>query len=152
MVAVAEPDFVASACEIALMVTVGGTGTILGAVYVTGFALTLFSVPQAFPLHPSPESVHVTAGFELLETVAVNWAFCPARTFAVDGVIVTRIEGEVIVTKAEPDLLGSACEMALTMTVEDDGTFCGAVKIPFALIVPCAASPPVTSFTCQVTL
>jgi hypothetical protein len=55
------------------------------------------------------------------------------------------------VTAAEADLLGSAFEIAVTVTVAGEGTVVGAVYTPLVSIVPVAAAPPVTPLTCQVT-
>src|SRR5271155_4900357 len=56
-----------------------------------------------------------------------------------------------MVTVAEADLVVSACEMAVTVTVAGLGTAAGAVKTPDVEIVPVVVFPPVTPFTCQVT-
>ncbi|HLK05298.1 MAG TPA: hypothetical protein VKT53_12730 [Candidatus Acidoferrum sp.] len=54
------------------------------------------------------------------------------------------------VTLVESDFAASACEIAATLIVVV-GTAAGAVYRPPALIVPVAAPPPVTPFTCHVT-
>src|SRR5512134_3941492 len=56
-VTVAATDFVVSACAVAATVTVGGTGTMEGAVY-SPVALT---VPHAAPVQPAPVTAQVTA-------------------------------------------------------------------------------------------
>jgi hypothetical protein len=57
---VAVPVLVPSAMEVAVSLTVD-PGTLAGGdVYVTGFAVVLLSVPHPLPLHPVPESDHVT--------------------------------------------------------------------------------------------
>lgn len=75
-VIVAIPVLDVSATDTAVSVTVDGLGTEDGAEYVTGVpeALELaLSVPQLAPLHPVPESAHVTPLFwGSLLTVAVN--------------------------------------------------------------------------------
>jgi hypothetical protein len=57
----------------------------------------------------------------------------------------------LIVTLAESDFVGSATEIAVTVTVGGTGTLLGAVYRPFVSIVPTVLFPPVTPFTCQVT-
>jgi hypothetical protein len=57
----------------------------------------------------------------------------------------------VIVTVAEADLVVSACDTALTVTVAGLGTLAGAVYRPAELMVPTVASPPATSLTLQLT-
>jgi hypothetical protein len=75
-VIVALEDFVVSATEVAVRVTVAGLGTFAGPVYVIGVPEALVavdSVPQAAPLHPAPESAQLTPLFaESFVTVAVN--------------------------------------------------------------------------------
>ena len=55
------------------------------------------------------------------------------------------------VTALLPDAEASAELTARTVTVLELGTVAGAVYMPDALIVPVAALPPATPFTCQVT-
>jgi len=57
----------------------------------------------------------------------------------------------VSVTFAVADLVGSATDTALTVTVAGEGTVLGAVYNPVVDTVPAVALPPVTPFTCQVT-
>src|SRR5256885_3430194 len=57
----------------------------------------------------------------------------------------------VMVTCAEADFVGSACDTAVTATVAGFGTTAGAVYRPKLDIVPTVALPPVTPLTCQVT-
>jgi hypothetical protein len=69
------------------------------------------------------------------------------------GATVTVIAcGDDIVTVADPDLVVSATETAVTVTAAGLGTAAGAVYSPVALIVPTVAFPPVTPFTCHITL
>src|SRR6266852_5386873 len=56
-----------------------------------------------------------------------------------------------IVTAAKADLVVSAWETAVTVTVAGLGAAAGAVYKPAAVIVPTVAFPPVTPFTCHVT-
>ena len=55
------------------------------------------------------------------------------------------------VTALPPEASESAALMALTVTMFGFGKLTGAVKTPADVIVPAAALPPVTPFTCQVT-
>ena len=55
------------------------------------------------------------------------------------------------VTALLPDAAASAELTALTVTVLELGTVAGAVYTPVELIVPVAALPPATPFTCHVT-
>jgi hypothetical protein len=53
------------------------------------------------------------------------------------------VADETTVTVAEPDLVGSACEVAITVTFAGFGTIAGAVYTPADEIVPLLA-PPLT--------
>ena len=112
------------------------------------------SVPQAVPVHPAPDSVHVTPLFcASFCTVAVTFCVLPGCRETVVGDNVTEMAGvvEVIVTCATSKTAGLATATAATVTVAGDGTAAGAVYIPVASMVPCLASPPATPSTCQVT-
>ena len=52
-------DFVASATDVAVNLTVDGLGTDAGAVYVTEFIFALVSEPQLVPEQPLPERLQV---------------------------------------------------------------------------------------------
>jgi hypothetical protein len=67
-----EPDFVGSACEVAVTVTNAGFGTAAGAVYNPEVEM----VPSAAP----PTTIQVTEVFVVPVTVAVNCAFWPVAT------------------------------------------------------------------------
>ena len=111
---------VLSAWLVAVTVTDAGDGTAEGAVY-RPFAI----VPQAEPVQPAPESVQLTAVLLVPPTVAVNgWA---RVTFTLAAVGATPIVTGVMVTVAAPDLLGSSCEVAVTVTVLGLGALVGAV-------------------------
>ena len=94
-VTVVDADFVASAMEVAVTVTVAGEGTVIGAVYVTGPADALDAgdtLPQAAPEHPAPLTVQLTPLLaESFATVAVSVCVCPACTIADAGVTLTAI-------------------------------------------------------------
>jgi hypothetical protein len=92
-VIVADADFVGSATEVAVSVTVGGAGTTAGAMYVPipGPAVAP-NVPQAAPEQPAPESDHVTLAFwTSFWTVELKPEVDPVATVAVGGATVTEI-------------------------------------------------------------
>lgn len=60
----ATADFVPSATDVAVSVTLAGFGTTVGALYVTEVVAEFVSVPHAAPEHPAPESPQVTPLFE----------------------------------------------------------------------------------------
>jgi hypothetical protein len=94
-VIVAFADLVESSTAVAVSVTVGGFGTAAGAVYVTGTPdaeLAPDSLPQAAPMQPDPESVHVVPSFfGSLVTLALKLAVWLACTVAEPGPNVTAI-------------------------------------------------------------
>ena len=94
-VIIAAADFVLSATDVAVIVTVAGAGTLGGAVYVTAVPealVMLESAPHVAPLQPAPESAHVTPLLELsLVTVAVKACGCPACTDELVGETLTEI-------------------------------------------------------------
>jgi hypothetical protein len=59
-VIMAAADFVPSATEVAVRVTVAGLGTLDGAVYVMAPPEVGESVPHALPLQLVPDKLHVT--------------------------------------------------------------------------------------------
>jgi hypothetical protein len=132
-VIVAEADFVVSATDVAVSVTVGGVGTFAGAVYVIATPEPLDAadnVPHVAPLQPAPESAHVTpllAGS--LVTVAVNGCAAPTCTLAVVGATVTLIGngGAVKVIVTEADFVVSSTDFAVTVTEGGVGRLAGAV-------------------------
>jgi hypothetical protein len=67
-VAVADPDFVVSACDTAVTVTVAGLGTTEGAVYSPAVEI----VPTVEFPPATPFTCQVTAVLEVPVTVAVN--------------------------------------------------------------------------------
>lgn len=83
-------------------------------------------VPHAAPLQPALEIVQVTAWLAVPVTVALNCCWAPTVTLAEDGETETAT-ARMIVTLAEADLLASACEVAVTVTVAGFGTDAGAV-------------------------
>lgn len=131
MVTVADADFVGSASDVTVTVATAGLGTAPGPVYRPVGEM----VPHALPEHPLPLTLQLTAVFVVLTTVAVNcWVF-PATTCAVWGnrVITT---GRTTVTVALADFVGSATEVAVTITCAELGTAAGAAYKPLGEIVP----------------
>jgi len=123
IVTVVLPDFVPSATETAVTVTVAGEGTAEGAVK-SPLALI---VPCVESPPVTPFTCQVTAVLEVFVTVAVNCCVAPVCTVGVSGPIVTTIGGGgVTVTVAVSDFVLSATEVAFTVTVPL-GTVAGAV-------------------------
>jgi hypothetical protein len=88
-VTVAALAFVASACEVAVTVTVSPVGTFAGAVYMPDE----FIVPTLPALAEALLTCHVTAVFVVPETVAVNCCVLLVVTLAVAGATCTEISG-----------------------------------------------------------
>ena len=95
----------------------------------------LVIVPQAAPAHPVPETLQFTAVFVVPVTVAVNLWRPPVATFAEAGETETAT-GSTTVTVVEADLLVSATEVAVTVTVGGIGTEAGAVYRPALVMLP----------------
>ena len=121
-VTVAVADFAVSAADVAVTNTCAGVGTVDGAVYRPVEDTT----PQAAPLQPDPLTLQVTAVFVVFRTVAWNCCCDPAFTVAESGEMLTET-GKVTVTEADPDLEGSATDVALTVTWARAGRVAGAV-------------------------
>ena len=85
------PDFVVSALEVAVIVTVLlGAGIACGATYVAVVDVKSGRVPQAVPEQLGPERLHVTpAPFWSFATVAVNVCLVPIVTCGTAGLITT---------------------------------------------------------------
>ena len=131
-VIVAVPFFVPSVTEVAVNVTLAGTGTLLGAVYVIAAPEALEvadKVPHVAPLQPVPESVQVTPLFcESFVTVAVKFCVSPVCTLGLVGATLTEITGAAVtVIVAVPCFVPSATEVAVSVTVAGLGTLAGAV-------------------------
>ena len=130
IVTVLDTDFVVSAVEVALMVTVFPVGTVAGAVYTVAAPLAVWTglnEPQA-----------------TLPQVTVQSAPLPAGSFEMEAVIlavllITKLDGGAIVNDTEitsavmvtglafADLVASAVEVAVMVTVLPEGTLAGAV-------------------------
>ena len=102
---------------------------------------------QRSTLYPVTPTLSVDA-VQLSATVVLETPVTVSPLGALGAVVSA---GAVSVTTAEPDLVGSASETAVTVTVAGFGAAVGAVYIPEAEIVPVAAEPPAVPFTCQVT-
>jgi hypothetical protein len=133
-VIVAVPFFVPSVTEVAVSVTLAGTGTLLGAVYVIAAPEALEGadkVPHVAPLQPVPESAQVTPLFcESFVTVAVKFCVSPVCTLALVGATLTEITGAAVtVIVAVLCFVPSATEVAVNVTVAGLGTLAGAVYV-----------------------
>src|ERR1019366_1561302 len=124
----------------------GGLGTWPGAVYKPAALI----VPQAVPEQPVPLILQVTLVLLLPVTVALNCACCPVVSCAVVGETETTIL-TAIITVAEPERVGSAWEVALTVTLEGAGCVDGAVYSPLCDTVPQDAPPHPIPLTPPVT-
>jgi hypothetical protein len=77
-VTVDDFDWLVSATEVAVTVTVKGVESGVGALYVAAVVVTWVKVPQVLPMHPGPEALQVTPRLlESLATVAVKLTVCP---------------------------------------------------------------------------
>jgi len=94
-VTVADADFVASACEVAVTFTCGGFGTVAGAVYMPELVI----VPPDAP----PATLQVTAVFDAPVTVAVNCSVFPMPTLVAGGATETSTVGVLFDVAAQPD-------------------------------------------------
>jgi hypothetical protein len=128
-VTVAKADLLASACEVAVTLTVAGVGTEPGAVYKPAALM----VPHPAPLQP--DRLQVTAVFVVPVTVALNCCLAPVTTFGAVGEIETATGGNTV-TVTEADTSGFACEVAVTETVGGAGTEPGAVYSPAVVMLP----------------
>ena len=121
--------------EKALRVMLAGEGTRAGAVYVmaTPDALDVAdSVPQVLSPQLAPKSVQVTPWFFVsFCTVAVKFRLLLIETLAdVGDTVTTMAPGRAVtVIVAAADLVPSATEVAVRVTVAGDGTFAGAVYV-----------------------
>lgn len=93
------------------------------------------TTPQADPLQPAPVTVQLTAVFDVFVTVAVN-CFCSPAGMVADVGEIDMATASVTVTSAVPDFVGSADEVAFTVTCGGTGTERGGAYRPVALMVP----------------
>jgi hypothetical protein len=108
-VMVAIANFVASSTEVAVSVTVGGFGTAAGAVYITAAPGAVFapdSEPQAAPVQPGPDRVHVVPSFfGSFKTVAVKlapWLVCSVAVVGVSATDTLFTTGAGLVEEPPP--------------------------------------------------
>src|ERR671924_404593 len=99
-------------------------------------------VPFAAP----PATLQVTAVFVVPVTVAVNCCGCPTGTLTAEGETDTLTFCRTV-TVAEADFVGSAAEVAVTVTWGGAGGVEGAVKRPVVPIVPFSAPPATLQVT-----
>jgi hypothetical protein len=126
-----------SATDVAVAVTDAGEGRFAGAVYVIAAPETLEAadkVPHAAPLQPAPFNVQLTPLFcTSFCTVAVRACECPVCTETVAGLTATAITGGGAVLDSVIDttalLALSATDVAVAVTVAEEGKFAGAVYI-----------------------
>jgi hypothetical protein len=136
-VTVAVPLRVGSATEVAVTVTVAGAGALAGAVYNPLVEI----VPQEAPLHPVPDTVHITPLFcASLLTVAANCIVFVTFTEAVVGDTLTATAAEVNLIVVVALLVASAIEVAVRVTAAGDGTTAGALYVT-ALVVAADSVP-----------
>ena len=115
-------------------------------------AAVTWSVPQAVPAQPAPESCHCIArlGFESCtgENVAVKRELEPGA--ALEGPLIVSVKLLVMRIEAAARFAGSAELCAVSVTIAGEGRICGAVKCPPLSTVPqpLPAQPaPETAYT-----
>src|SRR5882672_8368200 len=130
-----------SRTDLAVNVTVGLTGTVAGAAYVTVVAVCPESAPQAgAQLLPDWDRAQVTPWLAgSLATDAVNCCVAETLSEALVGEIVTDT-GDVTVMVALALLLVSRTDLAVNVTVGLTGTVAGAVYV--TVVVVCPESAP----------
>lgn len=117
-----------SATLVAITETDAAAGGTAGAVYVAASGPVTLSVPTvAFP-PLMPFTLHVTAELPVPTplTVAVKFAVPPGTMLAEAGTMLTTMP-LWICTVADPLACGSACVVAVTVTIETEGVISGAV-------------------------
>jgi len=147
-VTIALADFVESAVEIAVTVTVIEDVT-NGAAYSPVAEI----VPTCELPPPTPFTCHCTAVLVEPVTVAVNCCVTPEAIAAVLGeteIVTAGCPLALMVTVALADLLPSAAGIAVTVTVMSE-LVTGAWYVPLLEIVPTWALPPLMPFTCHCT-
>ena len=117
----ADADLLGSDTLAAVIVTVAGDGAVAGTVYSPVEEI----VPQVAPLQPVPDSVQVTAVFDVPVTEAANCCVVPTVVDTLAGVTATTITGTII-RFADADLVGSTTLVAITLTLAGVGATDGA--------------------------
>ena len=130
MAILAEADLVGSVTDVAVKVILPPVGIAAGAVYVV-CTLARVVVGLTEPHTVAPQvTVHVTSGFAEVSfaTVAMgeNWALT-CKEAGGERMLTEIGSGGTIVICAETDLLVSATEVAVTVTVAPVGIAAGAV-------------------------
>lgn len=82
--------------------------------------------PQAGPVQLVPDTLQVTAVFDVPTTDAVNCCVAPVVRETLVGVIVTTVAGTTV-TSAVADLVGSTTLVTTTFTIAVDGATSGPV-------------------------
>jgi len=127
MVRVAAADFLASATDVAVTITVDGLGTAAGAVYVIATPLAELvadRVPQVAPEQPSLQVTPALLGS--LVSVAVSCCGPFTSTRPAVGVRLTTMS-DVMVTVAAANRVLSVTEVAVMVTLAGLGQVAGAV-------------------------
>ena len=142
-----EATWLESATDVAEIVTVDMLVPLAGAVYRP--ELEMVPIALGPPLLKSVK-VQVTPMLLVFCSVAVNCCVPPKVTTGETGE--TEIAtGGMMVTVAEADFVGSATEMAVTVTGLALGSCVGGEYSPPEVIIPLAELPPAIPFTSQVT-
>jgi hypothetical protein len=151
MAIVVENDLVGSVTDVAVTVTLPPEGAVAGAVYVVPtplFVLVGLNEPHAVMVPHA--TVHVTSGFPetSFATVApIEYCAFICRDAGGEGMLTEIGIGATMVICAEMDLLPSATDVAVTITVVPVGIAEGAVyvtaatlslvpKVPHAVVLP----------------
>jgi len=131
-IAVALPDFVLSAVLVAVIVTIAGEGGAGGAVNTAVVALPEVPLVAIVPMVELPPTIPLTlqvtpeGGLSVPVTVAVKTCAPPVEMFTVLGETVTT-RSSFKVTVAEALACASAWLTAVTVTLGEMGSTCGAV-------------------------
>jgi formylmethanofuran:tetrahydromethanopterin formyltransferase len=136
IVATAVALVVLSFAEVAVIVTVPPEGTVDGAVYVVAPPLAVF-VGLKLPQPGDEPQLHVTP------TLSTSFVTCALRvsvpdvvTLNVEGDTVTII-GRIVIAGVLADLVESATEVAVIVTVPHEGTVTGAVYVVPTVLCVC---------------
>jgi hypothetical protein len=114
-------------------------------------------MPFEIPIVPTvafpptiPATLQRTFVFGDPVTMEEKLSVVPVTTFATVGITDTETTSWTVTT-AEPEAVGSAKLVAVTVTFGGEGAASGAVYTPSAEIVPTVLFPPEIPFTAQVT-
>jgi hypothetical protein len=126
MVTCAVADEVGLAWLVAVIATIAGVGTTAGAVYWPGFGPPFVMDPTVALPPTTPATLHCTVVFAVPVTLATNCCVMPDVTFMFVGATLTCTICWIVIA-AVPDALGVDVLVAVTVTLEGDGTAAGAV-------------------------